>query len=227
MRKSLFGAAIFAASVAGAVSSTPAMAQAAWEFTTASNSFTNGSWNFANSFTVVNEVTVSGLGWYADPLTGNVDANPVALYSCANATCTTTGTLLASVIVDNTYALQGHFRFVDIPTLTLAPGVYLISGVSDTNNYTWNNVGFTVNPNLTYNDNRWFSTTTGASPTFNTTIQNDVRDGYWGPNLFLGLPTFQNSVPEPSTWAMMLMGFGAVGFSMRRSRKKNFKVLPA
>jgi hypothetical protein len=26
------------------------------------------------------------------------------------------------------------------------------------------------------------------------------------------------SVPEPATWAMMLLGFGAVGFAMRRSR---------
>jgi hypothetical protein len=26
-------------------------------------------------------------------------------------------------------------------------------------------------------------------------------------------------MPEPSTWAMMLLGFGAVGFGMRRSRK--------
>ena len=27
------------------------------------------------------------------------------------------------------------------------------------------------------------------------------------------------AVPEPSTWGMMLLGFGAIGFSMRRSRK--------
>lgn len=27
------------------------------------------------------------------------------------------------------------------------------------------------------------------------------------------------AVPEPGTWAMMLLGFGAIGFSMRRSRK--------
>jgi hypothetical protein len=28
------------------------------------------------------------------------------------------------------------------------------------------------------------------------------------------------SVPEPATWAMMLFGFGAIGVSMRRSRRK-------
>lgn len=28
------------------------------------------------------------------------------------------------------------------------------------------------------------------------------------------------AVPEPSTWAMMLLGFGAVGFAMRRSKQR-------
>jgi hypothetical protein len=28
-----------------------------------------------------------------------------------------------------------------------------------------------------------------------------------------------NAVPEPATWAMMLIGFGAVGFAMRRRQK--------
>jgi hypothetical protein len=28
-----------------------------------------------------------------------------------------------------------------------------------------------------------------------------------------------NAVPEPATWAMMLLGFGAVGFAVRRRRK--------
>ena len=33
-----------------------------------------------------------------------------------------------------------------------------------------------------------------------------------------------SAVPEPGTWAMMLMGFGAVGFAMRRTRVR--KLLP-
>jgi len=34
-------------------------------------------------------------------------------------------------------------------------------------------------------------------------------------------------VPEPSTWAMMLMGFGAVGYSLRRRRKLGAMAQPA
>ncbi|QIK79102.1 PEP-CTERM sorting domain-containing protein [Sphingomonas piscis] len=31
--------------------------------------------------------------------------------------------------------------------------------------------------------------------------------------------TVQSGVPEPTTWAMMLMGFGGIGFSMRRKAR--------
>ena len=33
----------------------------------------------------------------------------------------------------------------------------------------------------------------------------------------IGQPT--GAVPEPSTWAMMLLGFGAVGMALRRGRR--------
>jgi type IV pilus assembly protein PilY1 len=35
-----------------------------------------------------------------------------------------------------------------------------------------------------------------------------------------GTPVPPSGVPEPSTWAMMLLGFGAVGFGLRADRKK-------
>ena len=38
---------------------------------------------------------------------------------------------------------------------------------------------------------------------------------------FFGTP---NGVPEPGTWGMMLMGFGAAGFAMRRRRRDGSKL---
>jgi hypothetical protein len=32
-------------------------------------------------------------------------------------------------------------------------------------------------------------------------------------------------VPEPATWAMMLLGFGAAGTAIRRSRRKETRLL--
>jgi PEP-CTERM motif len=33
-----------------------------------------------------------------------------------------------------------------------------------------------------------------------------------------------NAVPEPGTWALMLVGFGIVGYSLRRSMQRTFSV---
>jgi hypothetical protein len=219
----LGGAACFAVAVCMATS---ASAVPAWEFTTAGNSFTNGTWDFATAFTANQNVTVSGLGYYADPLTGNVDGNQVALYQCAAASCLTTGTLLAQTTVTNTFPLDGHFRYVTIPAINLVAGTsYEVAGVSHADNYTWNDPGFAVNPAISILDtsgqqSRWEVQSVGT-PAFLTgsgSLDIPGQDGIWGPNLFFGQATFTGAVPEPSTWAMMILGFIGIGFTAYRRK---------
>jgi hypothetical protein len=73
-------------------------------------------------------VTVTGLGYYADPLTGNVDGKQVAFYQCADAACLTTGTLLAQTTVTNVFPLFDHFRYVTISPINLVAGTSRGSG---------------------------------------------------------------------------------------------------
>jgi hypothetical protein len=43
---------------------------------------------------------------------------------------------------------------------------------------------------------------------------------------FFGTQAAPPAVPEPATWAMFLMGFGAVGYSLR-SRRTNYRFAQA
>ncbi len=198
-----------------------AHATPAWTFTSAGHSYTGGTWDFGAAFTVNTNVTASGLGYYANPVTGNVAGNPVALYQCADVACSTTATLLTEVTVANTYPLTDFFRYVPITPLALTAGTsYEVVGVSLSDNYTWNDPGFAVNSAISLisdgsgNTTRWQS---GTSPTFLNTIQIDLSntDGYWGPNVFFGQPTFAN-VPEPASIALVAFAVAALGLVRRR-----------
>ena len=204
----------------------PALAGPGWEFKIPGNSFTNGVWDFATAFSVNSNVTPSGLGSYADPRTGNADGNAVALYECADAACLTTGTLLASANVTNIYPINGHFRYVTIAPVNLLAGhSYEVAGVSNQDNYTWNDTGFTVDPALSIlttsgESARWKHSGTPDFLTGSGSIDIPGEDGFWGPNIFLGdAGGFTHGVPEPASWALMLGGFGMVGGAMRARRK--------
>lgn len=71
--------------------------------------------------------------------------------------------------------------------------------------YTFGNLGFNSNIDNTYR----FDLTSGTN-TLTTFAK--VGEGAIG------------AVPEPSTWALMLLGFAAVGFTMRRSKETSVRV---
>lgn len=140
MRKTISNLAL-AAVVAGValVGGSSAKAGPAWEFTSAGNSFSDGSWDFGAAFLVNTTVTASGLGYYADPNMGLVASNPVSLYQCVGTGTNCigdSGTLLATADVTNLYPEVGHFRYVTIAPIVLTPGWYEVDGVSNVQNYT-------------------------------------------------------------------------------------------
>jgi hypothetical protein len=196
--------------LASLLMATTASAGPIFSFDTPGNSFTNGSWKFALNFEVLNPITVSGLGYYADPFTGSVDNNAVALYDSAQ-------NLLASVIVTNEYDVFDYFRYVTIAEMILGPGVYQVVGVSQSDNYTWDNVNHTFDPNIAYVSNSWVQDFNGIASYVSGT-QIDTEFGFSGPNVFIGAPTFTDpdsrAVPAPASW--LLLGLGMAALLMRR-----------
>ncbi|GAA3894588.1 hypothetical protein GCM10022276_12160 [Sphingomonas limnosediminicola] len=70
-----------------------------------------------------------------------------------------------------------------------------------------------TNANLDWQSYFGSFTATGSSATLNfTNLTGGVNEG-----ILLDAVSVQ-AVPEPATWAMMLFGFGAIGFQMRRRK---------
>lgn len=51
-------------------------------------------------------------------------------------------------------------------------------------------------------------------------VSNAFHDFAGGDDSFTLAGSVSGSVPEPSTWAMMLLGFGAIGLGMRRKQRQ-------
>ena len=119
-------------------------------------------------------------------------------------------------------AFTSTFNFLTPTGFNLADATISTSALGTSNiditSVMLNSTAFTLTPTGTFEFGSMAVTslTPGAS-NFLT-----VRGQNTGSSAFSGTLTFAaaSAVPEPSTWAMMLLGFGVVGFSTRRARKR-------
>lgn len=87
-----------------------------------------------------------------------------------------------------------------------------------------NNLFYLSGPFFVDGNGLGFTTASGVSANLFVTNDTSYRVNTQGAGLLTGLVTASASavtpaVPEPATWAMMLLGFGAIGVSLRRRRR--------
>lgn len=122
----------------------------------------------------------------------------------------TNGTLLASVVVGSQDALINGYRFVANTPFTLRAGSTYIVAAADLGRDPTPVAGeVVIAPGISYLGSRAYS---GAGLHF---PQDAATANSFGGNILLS-----EAVPEPATWAMMIIGFGAVGVMVRRARRR-------
>ena len=108
--------------------------------------------------------------------------------------------------------LIANFRYASVSRVILAPGTYDVGALYTDGN---DSVVFPGAPGntttisgVTYNQATFVPGGSLADPT--TSLGQST--GYFGPNVLAG------SVPEPASWALMLIGLGGLGAALRSRR---------
>lgn len=168
------------------------------------------------NFTANEAMSITALGiWNAD---GSIDfSHEVGLWDAA-------GTLLASVVIGPQTSAAGTFVYADTSGITLTAGSNYAIGaryrLGETDNYISGASGVSVDPAITFlGANRSPNGSGFAFPSVS-----DGTGGRFGPNF--QFESVNGAIPEPASWAMMLAGFGAVGYAMRR-RKVTYRYAQA
>lgn len=199
-----------------ALSATPATAATAWEVTTV-DPFRNDSWSFGEIFTVgPNDIAVNALGALDVGLDGfnTTGGIQVGLFD------ELTSTLLASSNVLSTDPLTGNYRFASIAPVGLSAGAqYRVVAVNGADLYniatgTPNN----VNAAIDWDGYGYCSSSTLQSCNFQSGSERT-----WMANFAFEVGS-AGAVPEPATWAMLLLGFFGLGGLLRKTRNVNLSV---
>ena len=214
MRRVLMTA--LATAAIGLGTATPAMAAATLQQCTSGASCVSGTTNvnlgaYTNAPLVTGTVGIGGPTVNFTSTNGNLDTNTGAatIFRTDDGILTQlTFTLLTGSFTAAEFdLLQGSDSTIDITLTAVGGGTSTFSVVNPTGSNIFNIIAGAGEAYTTAS----FSTTGGGFDTFK-----QLR-------LVLGSPT--TAVPEPATWAMMLLGFGGIGMAMRRSRKSNGRLL--
>ena len=158
------------------------------------------------AFTALQNVSITALGYHDNLLDGLLNAHDVGLYSSA-------GTLLASVnVASGTFGdLVGEYRYASLNT-----AYDLVAGSA-----------YVLAAHTTAGDGYRFA----GTPSFDAAILIGADAGRYsyGPSLVFPVQTFYSfygtpnmlfastaPVPEPGTYALMLVGLGVLGWFARR-----------
>jgi hypothetical protein len=119
----------------------------------------------------------------------------------------TTATAISGLINGNAITGLSPYASADQQFFAAGPVYFTVGGLSfsDTTNVSYNFTSFPDN----------------ANRITNTTID---PEGDGDPTPYALTSISVTAVPEPATWAMMLVGFGMIGFGLRSRRKQSVRV---
>ena len=144
---------------------------------------------------------------------------PAGGFSNDNVTCAGTVPCMFSDL--GSFVTPIGFNLVSLTISTAVAGSNTATNI-DFGSVLFNNVAFSLTPTglVEFGSLTNQSLTPGAT---NTLVVNGATGGNAS---YRGTLSFANvgAVPEPGTWAMMLLGFGMLGFGMRRRTKVQSRV---
>jgi MYXO-CTERM domain-containing protein len=198
--------------------------------TAESNATTSGvsSYSLGFAFTANSAFSVTSLGYFYDP-SFNPNADPTVPYTSFTSPhqvglYTDSGTLLTSVDVTAQGTQDGFFLYQDIAPVTLSAGQhYVIAGVTGATDpylYTYDDgsgaSGITVDPAITYDQNRYTVSNTLA---YAGNTDPTLASGFFGPN-FKIVPASASAAPEPGEWSVLAFAALGLGTLIVRVRRR-------